>query len=97
MSKSKDYKFHHQKRRFRLRVYPMHMCVKIFMDGLLRDMTAQNVSGKNVLEYYFSDDRKQENKVTVQRKHHWFKYNYTIFYNGQVIFKTEDNDPIIIE
>lgn len=67
------------------------------MDGLLRDMTAQNVSGKNVLEYYFSDDRKQENKVTVQRKHHWFKYNYTIFYNGQVIFKTEDNDPIIIE
>ena len=97
MSKPKDYKFQYQKRRFRLRVYPMHMCVKIFMDGLLRDITVQNVSSKNILEYYFLDERKQEHKITVQRKHHWFKYNYEVFYNGQTVFKTIDTEPVIAD
>ena len=94
MSKPKDYKFQYQKRRFRLRVYPLNMSVKIFMDGLLRDVSVQNVSSKNILEYYFMDERKQEHKITVQRKHHWFTYNYTVFYNGQAIFKSQDNEPV---
>ena len=97
MSKPKDYKFQHQRRRFRLRVYPLHMSVKIFMDGLLRDVSVQNVSTKNILEYFFLDERKQEHRITVQRTHHWFKYNYTVFYNGQTIFKSQDNEPVNAE
>ncbi len=97
MSKPQDFKFQHQKRRFRFRVYPMGICVKIFMDGLLRDIAVQNTSSKNILEYYFFDERKQEHRITVQRKLSWFKYNYEIFYNGQVIYKTIDNQPETVE
>ena len=97
MSKAKDYKFQYQKHRFRFRVYPMHVSVKIFMDGYLRDVSVPNVSTKNILEYYFVDERKQTHCVTVQRKQHWFKFNYTIFYNGQAIFKTQDNEPSLAE
>lgn len=97
MSKPKDYKFQYQKRKFCLRVYPMNISLKIFMDGLLRDVTIQNSSTKNILEYYFTDERKQENRITVQKKQHWFKFNYIVFYNGQAIFRTEDNEPIIVE
>jgi len=95
MSQAKDYQFQYQKRRFRLRVYPMHMSVKIFMDGLLRDVSVQNVSTKNILDFYFYDDRKQEHRVTVQRKNSWFKYNYTVFFNGQAIFKSVNHEPVV--
>lgn len=93
MSKPKDYKFQYQKKRFLLRVYPMHMAVKIFMDGSLCDVTVQNVSSKPLLEYFYYDERNQERHVSVQRSHHWFKYNYTIYFDGQAIYKTADNEP----
>lgn len=93
MSKPKDYKFQHQKRRFRLRVYPMGMSVKIFMEGHLRDISVQNVSSKPLLEYFFYDERNQEHKVTVERAQQWFKINHIVYFDGQAIYKTAEHEP----
>ena len=92
MSKPKNYKFQYQKRRFNLRVYPMGISAKIFMEGSLRDVSVQNTSSKPLLEYFFYDDRNQERRVTVERKQHWFKINYIVYFDGQAIYKTVDHE-----
>jgi hypothetical protein len=71
----------------------MGMCAKIFMNDSLRDMTVPNTQQKIMLDYYFKDERNQEHRVFVERKHHWFKFNYLVYYDGQVIYKTNENEP----
>lgn len=87
MSSYKEYRFQHQKRHFELRVYSMHMCVKLFMDGTLREMSVPNMTTKPLLKFSFYDERKQEHKITVERKHHWLKYHYTVFIMDKVFLK----------
>lgn len=94
MSTYKTYRFQHQKHRFELRIYSMHTCVKLFMDGALREISVPNVSTKPLLEFQFLDERNQTHKVSVKRTHSWFKYNYIVRYNNSVIFKTIDNEPV---
>lgn len=94
MSSYKTYRFQHQKRRFELRIYSMHVCVKLFMDGALRDISVPNTTSKPILEFQFQDERNQTQKVRVERSHSWFKYNYVVKLNESTIFKTIDNEPV---
>lgn len=93
MGKYKDYVFQHQKRRFRLRVYSYGLAAKIFMDDQLRDIGMSDGLTKTVLDFFFRDDRKQEHRIHIDRKSHWFKYHYTVYWDGVAIYKTRENEP----
>jgi len=93
-NKFKEYQFAHQKHEFRLRIYTYGVSAKLYMDDLLRDVSVPNGMHNPVLDYTFKDTRKQEHHIKVERKQHWFKYNYIVSYDDRVIYKTMDNDPI---
>ena len=90
--KFKDYVFQHQRRRFRLRIYPYATAVKIFMDDLLRDVSVADGS-KHVLDFFFRDDRNNQHRVHVERKTKGFKYHYLVYFDQQLIYQTSENNP----